>query len=289
MKPTLQIGMTILAASLATPGVFAQATTAPRARASATLTMSGSYLGIGVQDVDSERAKALKLKDVRGAEITRIVDESPAAKAGLKDGDVILEYNGQQVEGKEQLARLISETPVGRQVKIGLWRAGAPLTITATVEEQKGGAFAYFGDGGDAFRKIEPLMQMQLPKLQAFAMSPIIGIYGESLGHQEQLAEFFGVKDGVLVRSVTKNSAAEKAGLKAGDVIVKVDDTPVNSTGDITSALRAARTRKSATLTVVRNKKEMPLTVTIESSAPAVRARVIGPGFLQFGPDHRVI
>jgi len=239
--------------------------------------MGGSYLGIGVQDVDADRAKTLKLKDVRGAEITRIVDESPAAKAGLKDGDVVLEYNGQQVEGKDQLARMISETPVGRQVKIGVWRNGAAQTITATVEEQKG-ISAFFGDG-EFLKRIEPMAPMQLPKMQAFAMSPMIGIYGESLAQQEQLAEFFGVKDGVLVRSVTPNSAAEKAGLKAGDVIVKVDDTHVNNTGDITSALRSARTRKSITLTVVRNKKEMPLTVTIESALPAARAGyMVAPG-----------
>ena len=268
MKPAFFSGL-VLAASVAAPVIFGQATPAPRARAATTLSLSSSYLGIGVQDVDADRAKTLKLKDVRGAEITRIVEDSPASKAGLKDGDVILEYNGQQVEGKDQLARMISETPVGRQVKIGIWRAGAPQAITATIEEQRGAGF--FGDG-ELLRRIEPLTQMQLPKMQAFAMSPIIGIYGESLGQQEQLAEFFGVKEGVLVRSVAQNSAADKAGLKAGDVIVKVDETHVNTTGEITSALRAARARKTVTLTVVRNKKEMPLTVTIEASVPPSRA-----------------
>lgn len=274
MKPTFTIGMALLTASLTAPGAFAQAST-PRVRAAVT-TLSSSYLGIGVQDLDAERAKSLKLKDVRGAEITSVAEESPAAKAGIKDGDVVLEFNGQAVEGKEQLARMVSETPIGRQVKLGIWRNGAAQTITATVEERKG-ATAFFGDG-ELFRKLEPLTQMQLPQMKAFAMSPMIGIYGESLGQQEQLAEFFGVKDGVLVRSVAHNSAAEKAGLKAGDVIVKVDDTHVNSTSDITSALRATRTRKTVTLTVVRNKKEMPLTVTIESPLPATRAGFIGPG-----------
>jgi serine protease Do len=278
MKPTLQIGMTLLAAALASPGAFAQAPPAPpRARTATTVSMSGSYLGIGVQDVDPDRAKALKLKDVRGAEITRVVDESPAAKAGLKDGDVILDYNGQQVEGKDQLARMISETPVGRQVKIGVWRNGTPQIVMATIEEQKG-MNAFFGDG-EFLKRIEPLTQMQIPKMQAFAMSPIIGIYGESLAQQEQLAEFFGVKEGVLVRSVTPNSAAEKAGLKAGDVILKVDDAHVNTTGEITSALRGARGRKTVTLTVMRNKKEMPITVTIEAALPSTRAGYLfGPG-----------
>ena len=95
----------------------------------------------------------------------------------------------------------------------------------------------------------------------------MLGIIGESLGPEEQLAEFFGVKDGVLVKSVNKDSAAEKAGIKAGDVIVKVDDTKVTTSREITSALRAPRSKKTVTVTVVRAKKEMPMTVTIETPA----------------------
>src|SRR5579872_7355928 len=94
----------------------------------------GSFLGVGVADVDSERAKALKLKDERGAEVTHVTANSPAAKAGMKEGDVILDYNGTAVQGTEQLQRLVRETPGGRQVKIEVWRSGAPVTVTATVE-----------------------------------------------------------------------------------------------------------------------------------------------------------
>src|SRR5689334_25024397 len=93
------IGMTILAAGTATIA-FAQASarTAPRARAAATVSTNSSYLGIGVQEIDADRAKALKLKDVRGAEVTSVAEESPAAKAGVKDGEVIMEFNGLPVE-----------------------------------------------------------------------------------------------------------------------------------------------------------------------------------------------
>jgi serine protease Do len=105
--------------------------------------------------------------------------------------------------------------------------------------------------------------------------NPMLGIEGESLSQQEQLAEFFGVQDGVLVRSVRKGSAAEKAGLKAGDVITKVDDTKVGSTGEITRALRALKSKKTFNLTITRNKKEMPLPVTIETaSGNSVRAAI---------------
>ena len=140
MRMKFAIGMTLLAASTAT-GAFAQATTprpAPRARAAATVTTNGSYLGIGVQDIEPDRAKALNLKEVRGVEVTSVANDSPASKAGMKDGDVVLEFNGQPVEGGEQLSRLVRETPVGRQVKLGVWRNGAMQTVTATIEARKG-------------------------------------------------------------------------------------------------------------------------------------------------------
>jgi len=108
---------------------------------------------------------------------------------------------------------------------------------------------------------------MDMPGFGVGGNSPMLGIVGEALGPQEQLAEFFGVKDGVLVKSVTRNSPAEKAGIKAGDVIVKVDDEKVGTSREITTALRSARSKKAVTVMVVRAKKEMPLTVIVESNA----------------------
>ncbi len=297
MRTNLAIGTAILAITVA--GLEASAQTpapapppppaqpapavraAPRARTAATVTTGGTYLGIGVQDIDTDRAKALKMGDVRGAEVTSVTQDSPAAKAGIKDGDVVLEWNGQPVEGGAQLARFVRETPAGRQVKIGVWRNGSMQTLTATME---GGRSITIGNGENFFVMPEmrlpemsvPMPNIEIPRFQMLYQSPMLGIYGESLGQQEQLADFFGVKDGVLVKSVNKNSAAEKAGLKAGDVIVKVEDSKVSNTSDITSALRAAHSKKTVTVTVMRNKREMPITVTIESaSTSAVRAGVM--------------
>ncbi len=70
-----------------------------------------SFIGVNLADIDNERAHALKLRDVHGVEITRVEDNSPAAKAGLKPGDVVLDYNGQRVEGMEQFGRFVRETP----------------------------------------------------------------------------------------------------------------------------------------------------------------------------------
>jgi serine protease Do len=124
--------------------------------------------------------------------------------------------------------------------------------------------------------------EMDLPHVYMGARSAVLGIEGESLDRQAQFADFLGVKDGVLVKSVIRNSAAEKAGIKAGDVIVKVDDRAVDSPREISSALRQAGSKKTVTVTLVRNKKEMQLPVTVEErggGARGVRAMMIGlPG-----------
>jgi serine protease Do len=277
--------MAILAAGVVALAAFGQsAQSGPRSA----IAVSGRapYLGIGVQDIDADRAKALKLKETRGAEVTSIVDDSPAAKAGFKEGDVVLDYNGQAVEGGEQLSRLVRETPVGRQVKIGVWRAGASVTLSPTVEARKG-AMSFSSNGSWTMPNIEIPMpnfnmpDIEIPRLQPMYQSPMLGIEGESLGQEEQLADFFGVKDGVLVKAVTRNSAADKAGIKAGDVIVKVDDSRVTSTREITSVLRSVRGKASVNVTVVRNKKEMTLPVTLEAAVGApvrARARLLFPG-----------
>jgi serine protease Do len=225
----------------------------------------GSYLGVGVADVNAERVKALKLKEERGVEITSVETDSPAARAGLKTHDVVLEYNGQPVEGTEQFMRMVRETPAERQVRLAISRDGATQTLTATIGQRKGyGTFAVPGAGMDVLK----LRMPDIPRPNMSWQSGMLGVEAEPLA--DQLAEFFGVKEGVLVRSVVKDSAAAKAGLKAGDVITKVDDTKVTAPREITSAIRA---KKTFPLTVVRNHKEMTVSVTLEESRPAARSR----------------
>ncbi|HET8547906.1 MAG TPA: PDZ domain-containing protein, partial [Bryobacteraceae bacterium] len=97
----------------------------------------GSYLGIGVAEIDAERAKALSLKEEQGVEITRVEDDSPAAKAGLRVGDVVLQYNGQRVEGTEQFMRLVRETPAGREVRLLVSRNGSHQTLAVKTGTRK--------------------------------------------------------------------------------------------------------------------------------------------------------
>lgn len=257
----------VAAATLIAPAAVAQ-----RARRSSVVTIQRpgtSYLGIGAKEVSADRAKELKLKEDRGVEVDHVEDDSPAAKAGIKEGDVVLEYNGEKVEGVEQLVRMVRETPSGREVKVTVWRNGAPVNLTLTVGARKETLIETPGGPVTVpavpFPNMPPLPPIEIPRFNMSWQTPLLGIEGESLGPQQQLAEFFGVKDGVLVKSVIRNSPADKAGIKAGDVIVKVDDTGVASTREITSVLRSNRGKSNFTITVVRNKKEMPVTVTISS------------------------
>ncbi len=229
----------------------------------------GSYLGVGVADINSDRVKALKLKEERGVEITRVEEDSPAAMAGLKVGDVVLEYNGERIEGTEQFVRMVRETPDGRQVRLQISREGAIQNLNATIGVRKGGN-VFVGQPFDTekFRAQMDKLQQELrnmpdvPQPNIFWRSGTLGVIAEPL--EGQLADYFGVKDGVLVRSVTKDSAAEKAGIKAGDVITKVDDAKVTTPREITSAIRKLGAKNTFPVTLLRNHKEMTVTATLE-------------------------
>lgn len=271
MGPRLVLAMALWAA-VECPAGMAQPTPAPapappRAHpALRALVARGTYLGVGVADVDGDRARTLKLKEPRGAEVTMVNEDTPAAKAGIRVGDVILEYNGQPVQGTQELQRLVRETPAGRQVKIGLWRNGAPVTLNVTVEESKG-AYTYDWPFGDFNVPSFPAMPtIDIPRMLTTFQSTALGIECEALPANSQLAEFFGVKDGLLVRSVSRNSPAEKAGAKAGDVIVKVGDTHIGTNRDLAAALHNNRGKGAFPVDVMRNKREMALTVTLDDS-----------------------
>lgn len=279
------MGSRILISGICVLGFAAQSMLAepagegPRARAASNrilVTRGSSYLGVAVVDISADRAKELHLKETAGVEVTCVDSGSPAANAGLKPGDVVLEYNGERVEGGEQFIRLVRETPPGRAVKLGVWRSGANQTLSATIGQRQPGIMALSIEGNPG--SPEPLLSEmpEMPEMPVIRMpdmprmmmswrSPVLGIESEALN--PQLAEFFGVKTGVLVRLVTSNSAAEKAGFKAGDVIIKVDGEKVVSPKEISSILQAARAKKTLPITVVRHQKEIVLNITLEENS----------------------
>jgi serine protease Do len=265
MKLRTHIPWLVAALGLAvTPG-FSQAT---RAHTLSVQNSGGSYLGIGVIDIAPEHARALNLREVRGAEVTHVDDSGPAAKAGIKQGDVVLDYNGTPVEGVDQFVRMVRETPPGHTVKLVIWRNGAAQDLTVTTVGERRGNVVETPFGALPIPDFPTMPPMEIPRFQWAWQSPMLGIEGEALGQERQFAEYFGVRDGVLVKEVGRNSAAEKAGMKAGDVVTKVNGADVTSTRDITAQLRSNRNH-TVTLTIVRERHEMPITVTFDQgSAP---------------------
>lgn len=216
-----------------------------------------AYLGVGVVELTPERAKTLKLGDATGVEVRRVDENSPASKAGVKENDVILEVNGQKLEDVEQFIETIGDSSPGSKVAMTISRDGARQSLSATLQS----------------KTVQPFIA-ELPEVPVIpevpngvwgpvftGQSPRVGLEGETL--TPQLAEYFGVREGVLVRSVTARTPAERAGLKAGDVIIKVAGTPVSSAREISGLVRNSH---KVTFTVVRNRKEITLNVEIASS-----------------------
>ncbi len=232
----------------------------------------GGWLGVGVSEVSAEKVKSLKLPEERGALLGKIVLDSPAAKAGLKENDVVLELNGQRIEGTEQFRRMIHEIPAGRTANLAVWRDGRSQNIKVTVGKQESGNMKVFADGPKSFAfKMPTLPEMPemsgLDHLRTFAMvspgRPLLGIDAENL--KGDFGNFFGAPEGegVLVRGVFANSPASKAGLKVGDVITSLNGDRIRNASELREKLLTHHQEKSIQLGVLRNKSELKLSVEL--------------------------
>ena len=252
----------------------------------------GSQLGVMVSDLDAKAASG-------GVKIDEVNDDSPAERAGIKAGDVVVEYDGERVRSARQFTRLVQETPEGRSVAIGLMRDGKKQTVNATPED--GRMTWNFGPDVDrAMRDAERGMRefhFDVPNFDFHfddrdrvpgdreprrfeyrvpnGMLPFVSGSRGRLGVSVQsltpdLQEYFGAKNGgALVSSVTKESAAAKAGVKAGDVITSLNGKTVEDSDDLVRELDDLT--GEVTIVVLRDKKEMTLKATLERRDPAPR------------------
>jgi len=234
-----------------------------------------SWLGVETHEVTSENAKELKLPAERGVVLGKVIPDSPAAKSGLKEKDVITEINGQRVEGATQFRRMLREIPAGRTVQFTIWRDGRSQTVNATLGKAEEGHHVRMHAAPGTYSFSMPEV-MQIPDMDwggVFAMPgrARLGIDAEDLSGQ--FGNYFGAPEGegVLVRDVNSGSPAEKAGLKAGDVITSLDGERIRSIGDLREKLAPKGDDKdrSLKLGVLRNKNQM--TLTVELPAPAAR------------------
>jgi len=232
------------------------------------VTSGSGWLGVGITEVTADKVKELKLPAERGVLLGKIVPESPAAKAGLKESDVITEINGQRVEGTEQFRRMIREIPAGRTAQFAVWRDGHSQTISVTLGESQPPRVSTFATpvapGSFTFHMPDMPQMGDLYENGPWSPSgPRLGIDAENL--DGEFGNFFGAPEGegILVRGVFPDSAAAKAGLKVGDVITSVDGEKIRSIGELREKLVEKKQEKSVKLGLLRNKAALSLSVEL--------------------------
>jgi serine protease Do len=234
------------------------------------------YMGVLVGDVDSDAAAKLKLKDAHGAVITLIDHDAPAAQAGIRVNDVVVQVNGQAVEGAEQFSRVLREIPAGRTVSLVISRDGNLQTIAVQLVDRKkmehdvwnrldsgedgtgsSRGMGIFGSGGD------------VPTSAGGFHIPFVGASTLKVGAvvepvTAQMAEYLGIQGGLLIRQIVRKSEAEKAGLKAFDVILKVGPEGMATVSDWDRALRANQ-NNSVPVTILRERKQQTVGLQVDT------------------------
>lgn len=243
-----------------------------------------SYVGVGVMDINDETAREIGLVEAHGIEVSSVAADSPAERAGLREGDFVVTYRGERVHGYQHFARLVRETPVGRTVELGVVRDGERTTLVVeigerdglgvanetiaavkqhleSVKDKLGSARLRLEEDGSPWRS-EFTWDFDVPQVHMIAKNRRLGTELESL--DGQLAEFFGVERGVLVRHVQSGSTAEMADLRAGDVIVSVDGEPVNRPAEV-GKLAAASEDRLVDVEIIRDRNRKTLRFDVAS------------------------
>lgn len=230
----------------------------------------GGFLGVYGEDINRENMGRYRLSEPRGVGITQVVQDSPAAKAGLRKDDVILRLDGENVTSVRKLNRLVSEIAPDHSVRITISRNGAEQEISATMGKRNTPSSVrdLMSQQPKTWKWEGPLFDKDtFPDANKndltffFGNSRRIGVSTVEL--TKQLAEYFGITGGrgVLVTSVSEDGPAAKAGIKAGDVITAVDGEAIDSPGDISSAINRKK-EGDVTLTVIRNRTQQTIRVT---------------------------
>lgn len=233
----------------------------------------GGYLGIQTNEVTKENFAKLGLREVRGVAVEKVVENSPAASAGLQAGDVIVSLNGEEVTSIRKLTRMIGEIDADHQVRLGVIRGGSERELTATLGKRpmpkfESGSFATTVPRVEAMPGVPPRV-LSIPAPGApdqpfgWRSGPRRAIGVAIMPLTKQLAEHYGVENGILVSSVREDSPAAKAGLKAGDIIVEVDGKAVKGEGDVGRAI-AEKKEGEVKLTIVRDRNRQTVHVTPE-------------------------
>ena len=196
-------------------------------------------LGVSIQDLTPDLAKSLGLKDHKGALVSQVVPDGPADKAGIKQGDVIVDFDGRTVGDSKDLPRIVASTPTGKTVTVKLLRDGKEIEIQARISEMEGESTPESGSPGH----------------------PSLGITVQTL--TPQIARELGLKksSGVVVTGVEPGSPAADAMIQVGDVIQSVNRQPVKNVADLVKSVEKAKDGENLLLLVQRDQQAMFIAV----------------------------
>jgi len=267
----------VVVAIVKAPSVYGQRDDSADRRELSILAGRGAAIGVTVRDVPPAEAGGDPAD--HGVLVDEVRPGSPADKAGLKGGDRLVEFDGERIRSARQFARLVQETAAGRTVPAAIVRDGRRSNIQITPESDRRADVMIQGDFMRDFSRSLGRLGDRLPPFDfnfdfdVPASGRRLGVTVEELTNQ--LADYFGATDGVLVTSVADDSSASRAGLKAGDVITSINGRAVHSRQDLLQGLRDASDGNEVSIGIVRDKKPSTLTAKIEGVRRPARGRPV--------------
>ncbi len=209
------------------------------------------WLGVSIQEVTSDLAEEFGVKDLKGALVSGVMKGSPAEKAGIKQGDVLLKFNGKDVEDTGHLRNMVSQTPIGAKVKLGMLRHKKEIEVEVTIAElpKKLGESAADEEPEDAVEEGTALAGITVRDLTP------------------DLAKRFGMKEGeagVVVVRVEPGSRAFEAGIQPGDLIMQINQKDISSVEEYKKAAGRIKAKDRTLLLIRRKGQDLFLTVKPE-------------------------
>ena len=241
----------------------------------------GGSIGVTVRDVSAEEGQRAKLSPPQGAYVTSVQNGSPAGKAGILTGDIIVDFDGERVRSARQLSRLVRESPDDRAVRATIVRDGNRRTLDLTPQNDR--AWFTMSDLSGLDRQMRDLSQNFQFRYDGPGGRGWGGWAGGTRGRlgvqlmpvTDQLATAFGVKGGVMVTTVDADSPAGRAGLRAGDIITSINNRTVDAVSDVFDEVRRADDGGMLAIVVTRDRKELKLTATMpQRERPATRRSI---------------
>ncbi|MBI2188603.1 MAG: PDZ domain-containing protein [Acidobacteria bacterium] len=229
----------------------------------------GATIGVSVREVAADEVSRAKLERPGGVYVVDVREGGPAAQAGLRGGDIVATFDGERVRSVRHFSRLVQETAPGRAVAAEIVRDGARQTLTVTPDASEPPFASLLPE---IRREVERGLRTLPPDLPAAPGSPRgararLGVTLAPL--TDQLATYFGVKEGVLVSAVDARSPASRAGIRAGDVLTTIDGRAVRVPADVSASVRAAGRGGTLTVRLVRDRREMEVKVTLADDQPS--------------------